>query len=191
MTMIPSFRIYGLVLLLSVFYRIPNSHSQTIPLAADKGPKIEWLTFEEAYQRIKKKPKMVFVDVYTEWCGWCKKMDSQTFSNPEIADYMNKTFYCVKLDAERKDTVVLDSVVFVNPNPENKRSSHRLAVELLRGKMSYPSYVFLNKKGEMITVVPGFHPPKEFEPMLHFFGDGAWEKMKWEEFSEGFKGKVQ
>ncbi len=86
------------------------------------GEKIHWYSFEEAYKLNKKKPKKIFVDVFTDWCGWCKKMDAETFTNPVISKYMAKHFYCVKLNAERKDTVIIDGVKFTNPNPGSKRS---------------------------------------------------------------------
>jgi len=156
-----------------------------------KETPVKWYAFEDAYRLNKKKPKKMFIDVYTEWCGWCKKMDAETFTNPVIAKYMNEHFYCVKLDAERKDTVVLDGQAFVNPNPASKRSTHRLAVELLRGKMSYPSYVFLNEKGQMLTVVSGYQPAKEFEGVINFFGQDAYIKSSWEEYRAGFRGVLK
>ena len=112
------------------------------------GEKIRWYSFEDAYKLNKKKPKKIFIDVFTDWCGWCKKMDAETFVNPVISEYMMKHFYCVKLNAERKDTIVIDGVTFTNPNPTGRRSTHQIAVELLKGNMSYPSYVFLNEKSQ-------------------------------------------
>jgi len=156
-----------------------------------KGAAIRWYSFEEAYKLRKKKPKRMVVDVYTEWCGWCKRMDAETFMDPAIIKYMNSHFYCVKLDAERKDTVVLDGVRMVNPNPGNKRSTHQLANELLHGSMSYPSYVFLNEKGQYIVTIPGYHKPREFEAMLNFFGEGAYENLKSEEFQRKFDEYLQ
>jgi thioredoxin-related protein len=156
--------------------------------------KFKWYTFEEAHALNKKNPKSpkkIFVDVYTDWCGWCKKMDAETFANPVIADYMNDHFYCVKLDAERKDTIMIDGIKLVNPNPTVKRSTHQLANELLRNQMSYPSYVFLNEKGESITVVPGFHQAKEFEAILSYFGSDAYLTTKWEDYIAKFQGKLK
>lgn len=154
-------------------------------------PKIHWMNFVQAYDLSKKNPKKIFVDVYTGWCGWCKRMDATTFADPVIVDYMNKNYYNVKMDAEGKDTVVIEGTLFVNPNPESNRSSHQLAIELLRGKMSYPSYVFLNDKSQLITVVAGYQPAKEFEPILHYFGDNAYINQPWEEFRAKFKGEVK
>jgi thioredoxin-related protein len=168
--------------------------SQNTPLGASesKSEKIKWYSFEEAYKLNKKKQKKVFIDVFTDWCGWCKKMDAETFANPVISEYMSKHFYCVKLDAERKDTVIIDGVTFTNPNPSSKRSTHQLAVELLKGKMSYPSYAFLNEKGQWMTVVAGYQKAKDFEVLLHYFGDGAYEKqIPWEEFKTSFVGEIK
>ncbi|HNW74433.1 MAG: DUF255 domain-containing protein [Bacteroidales bacterium] len=156
-----------------------------------KEEKIQWRTFEEAYKLNKKKPRKIFVDVYTDWCGWCKKMDAETFAQPLIVKYMNQNFYNVKLNAERKDTVVLDGVKFVNPNPSASRSTHQLANEMLRGQMSYPSYAFLNEKGQLISVVPGYHPAVEFESIIKYFGQDAYLNTKWEDWQSRFKGELK
>jgi len=165
--------------------------SQDVKKSPVKEVKVKWYSFEDAYALNKKKPKKIFVDVFTEWCGWCKKMDAETFANPVIADYMNEHFYCVKLDAERKDTIILDGMKLVNPNPAVKRSTHQLANELLRGQMSYPSYVFLNEKGQSISVVPGFHKAKEFEVILSYFGSDAYLQKKFEDYNAGFQGSIE
>ena len=162
----------------------------------DKSPtqqdKIKWYSFEEAYKINKKKPRKIFIDVYTDWCGWCKRMDAETFTNPVIVKYMSKNFYCVKLDAERKDTVIIDGVTFVNPNPNSKRSTHVLAQDLLNGNMSYPSYVFLNEKRMKMAVIPSYHPAKEFETIIHYFGDDAFDKkIPWEDFRSTFSGEIK
>ncbi len=71
-------------------------------------------------------------------------MDASTFVDPVIVKMMNENFYAVKLDAEQKDTIWFQDNAFVNPNPEGRKSSHQMAQALLKGKMSYPSFVFLN-----------------------------------------------
>ncbi|HQQ12888.1 MAG TPA: DUF255 domain-containing protein [Bacteroidales bacterium] len=153
-------------------------------------PKIKWLTFEEALTKSKKTPKKLFMDMYTDWCGWCVKMDESTFANPVIAAYINENFYPVKFNAERQDTVMFEGKAYVNANPGKKRSSHQLAQALMQGKMSYPSYVFMGEDLKVLTVVPGYYPADQFEPILHYFGTDAYKKSDWQTFSAGFKGKV-
>jgi thiol:disulfide interchange protein len=49
-----------------------------------KGP-INWLSLEEASSLYESNPKPMFIDVYTDWCGWCKKMDASTFQDINLA----------------------------------------------------------------------------------------------------------
>jgi thioredoxin-related protein len=154
--------------------------------------KIEWLSFEKAIELNKNYPKKkIFVDVYTDWCGWCKKMDATTFSNIEIIRYIKENFYAVKLNAESKDTIVVDGKPFYNLNPQNTRSTHQLAEILLNNKMSYPSYVFLDELARPIFVVPGYMTAANFEPVLNYVAENMYYKMPWEVFQKQFKGKVQ
>ena len=64
---------------------------------------INWMSLEEAMEAGKKQKKKVFIDVYTDWCKWCKVMDERTFNQPEVIEYMNKNFYAcqVKCGAKR------------------------------------------------------------------------------------------
>ena len=111
------------------------------------------MSWTEAIQANKKKPKLIFVDVYTGWCGWCKVMDQKTFSDPDVAKYMSDNFYCVKLDAEQKDPIVYNKHTFVY-KPEFR--AHELAISMLDSQMSYPSFVFFNSKEQRIQIVKGY-----------------------------------
>ena len=66
-----------------------------------KGAEIQWLTMEEAYEKTQKEPKKILVDVYTDWCGWCKVMDRGTFRDEKVVAYVNEHYYAVKFDAEQ------------------------------------------------------------------------------------------
>jgi len=156
------------------------------PVIAQEG--IKWYSFEEALELNKKKPKKLFVDLYTDWCGWCKKMDKETFTDPVIARFLNENFYPIKFDAESAEPVVVNGTEFVNPNPGKRRSSHQLAVALLNGKMSYPSFAFLDNEVKLITVLPGYNTPEKLEPVLHFITDEAYKNMSFQDFQAGFKG---
>lgn len=174
-------RIIAILIFINIF---SLSYSQ-------KKGKINWVSFEQSVELGKKNPKPIFIDVYTNWCGWCHKMDATTFKHPEIVKFMNDNFYAVKLNAEMKDTVRFDTTIFVNPNPNGRRSSHQLAIALLQGKMSYPSYVFLNDKFQKISTVPGYHDAKFFEKIINYFADEAYKEKSFEEYSEEFKSKIE
>ncbi|MDR0414048.1 MAG: DUF255 domain-containing protein [Prevotellaceae bacterium] len=151
---------------------------------------IKWHTFEEAVELCKKQPKKIFIDVYTDWCGWCKVYDRNTFANPEIAEYMNRHFYSVKLNAEAYDTIRFQGHMFVNPGNGAPRSTHTLAASLLNGKMSYPTVVFMNEQVQILHVQNGYLPPEQFAPFMVYIGEAWYDPSRntsWEDFNKTFR----
>ncbi len=127
----------------------------------------------KAYQENPKgsvKPKKFFVDVYTGWCGWCKKMDNSTFKDPNIIAIMNQYYYPVKLDAEMNDTIIFDNHTFINPgNAQGKRGTHQLAASILDFQMSYPSYVILDENISRLVIYKGYKPTDDLLGVLLFY----------------------
>lgn len=159
-------------------------------LSADVEGKINWHTFQEAIELSKKEKKKIFIDVFTDWCGWCKVMDKGTFTHAVIAKYMNDHYYCVKLNAEMKDTIVFNNYTFVNPSPNGPRSAHQLASSLLNNKLSYPTTVYLDENFNILTQVPGYLKPEQMEPIMKYFGDNIYQGVKWEDFQKTFIGEI-
>lgn len=143
--------------------------------------KIQWLSLDEASKIAEKTGKKILVDVYTNWCGWCKIMDQKTFSNAEVIQLINANYLAVKLNAETKDSLVYKGVKF-GFNPEKR--ANQLAYLLLNGKMSYPTTVILNEKSEILTPIAGFIEPSIMVKVLKYYGENHHLKMKWEEFEK-------
>jgi thioredoxin-related protein len=150
---------------------------------ATKQNDIKWMTTDEVQVAMKKKPKRVFIDVYTGWCGWCKVMDKKTFSNQEVIKYMNEHFYAVKLDAERTDTLRFAGKMYYYV-PDYKANT--LAVELLRGQMSYPTSVILEENFQTPQVVPGYLDVPTIERVLRYINENNKTKS-WDDYSKDFK----
>ncbi|UOB17039.1 thioredoxin family protein [Abyssalbus ytuae] len=144
---------------------------------------INWLTWEEAVKKAEtdKNPKKIFVDVYTDWCGWCKKMDRDTFNHPEVSAYMNEHFYMVKMDAEGKDPITYNGKTF-NYVPQGKRGYHELAAALLQGRMSYPTVIFLNEKQQILSPVPGYQKADNFLKIAKYFGNNIYLEKNWQDY---------
>ncbi|NCF53210.1 MAG: DUF255 domain-containing protein [Bacteroidetes bacterium] len=147
--------------------------------------KIQWMSIEEAYALTltESTPKKIFIDVYTDWCGWCKRMDKATFQNPEVAEYMNEHYYNVKFDAEQKESIEIlgNTFEFV---PQGNRGYHELAAALLNGKMSYPTVIFMNGKFEMLSPVPGYQEAGPFMSIAKYFGDNIYTEKSWQDYSQ-------
>ena len=160
-----------------------------ISLNAQQQGKVKWYTLEEAEKLAMANPKPIFVDTYTDWCSWCKRLETETFSNPVIAEILNTRFYPVKFNAESKDEITFRGMKFVNDGKYGR--THQLTVALLKDKIGYPSLIFFNEKIELLTVLPGFRTAKDIEPVLNFFADKAYDKKTFDEYTATFKGSVK
>lgn len=146
--------------------------------------KIQWVSIDTLDKVLKDSAtndKHIFIDVYTEWCGWCKRMDATTFSDPEIVEVMNKYFIPVKFDAEQKDSIQFSGRTF-NYVPNGRRGYNELAAALLQNKMSYPTVVFLNEKTQMIQPLSGYRSAKDLKPILLYIGKGIYKEQPFQEY---------
>jgi len=154
---------------------------------AEEKKKINWLDIETAQEKLKDEPKKLIVDVYTTWCGWCKKMDAGTFSHPVIVDYINEHYYAVKLNAESKKEITFNGVTYKNPNPGGRRSTHELAsIAAVNGRLGYPTIVYIDEELNLITQVASYMDAKTLEPVIHFFAEEAYKTMSYEDFTSTF-----
>ncbi|MBM3420869.1 MAG: DUF255 domain-containing protein [Bacteroidetes bacterium] len=158
-------------------------------ISVQAGAQVKWLTIEEAEKMALKEPRPLFIDTYTDWCSWCKKLDADTFSNPVIAEILNSKFYPVKFNAEGKEPVTFKGTKFINDGKNGR--THQLAIALLQGKLGYPSMVFFNEKVELLTIQPGYLGPKDLEPLISFIAGKAYLTQNFEQFTASFKGNVK
>jgi len=152
--------------------------------------KVKWYSVEEAVELAAANPRKILIDIYTDWCGFCKRMEAETFNNPAVARYINRNYYPVKFNSETRDTIYFQGHKFINEG-EGRRSAHQFSIALLQGRMSYPSVVYLNEEGELLTSVPGFMTPEKIEPILRFFAEDHYLTQPWEAYQESFTGSFR
>lgn len=172
-----------LIAIVTIFSAVSSAYKPTAE------SKINWMTWEQAQAAQKKNPKKIFVDVYTDWCGWCKKMDATTFSHPEIIRYVNENYYAVKFDAEQKAPILFKGKEYKFV-PQGNRGYHELAANLMNNKMSYPTTLYLDEQLNLLSPVPGYLEPQTFEVIINYFGSNAFRQTTWEEYQKTFKGKI-
>ena len=133
---------------------------------------VNWITFEQAVQFSQSKPKKVLIDVYTDWCGWCKRMDKTTYEDPSVVNYINKHFYAVKLNAESSKQITYNGKQMTEQNLSGQ----------VFGVSGYPCTVYLDEKLRVLSPVPGYQDVAMFNKINRFFAENYYQKMSLDDF---------
>lgn len=139
--------------------------------------KINWHTLSEAIELNRDEPRKFIVDVYTDWCGWCKRMDATTFSDEGVAQYINENFYAVKFDAEMKDSLTLGEKTYYFID-QGRRGYHEVAAILTKGRLSYPTIVYLDEELRHIEVEPGYKNAEQLSEKLIYYNEEKYKVRK-------------
>ncbi len=128
--------------LMSISFFIPA------PLRAQEWESVRWLSFEELEDSLAIKPKKVFIDFYTDWCTYCRKMDKVVFTKQEVIDVLNEQYYAVRFNAETDSTITFGGQQFVNDQVGKSRTPiHQIAqlLALREGRFIAPTLVLLDE----------------------------------------------
>jgi thioredoxin-related protein len=146
---------------------------------------INWITWAEAEALSATEKRKIMVDLYTDWCGWCKKMDAATFQQSYISEYVNDHFYAIKFNAEMKEDLVFRGKTY-SFVANGRRGYHELAAQITNGRLGYPTVVFLDEEMEVIQALPGYKEPGEFEKIISYFAEDYHKKMSWDKYHQSY-----
>ncbi len=164
---------------------ITNSVKKAASLGEVNPVRVKWMTLDEALEKSKTEKRKIFVDVVTDWCGWCKRMDSTTFVNPAVAEYLNEHYYPVKFNAEQQEDITFKDKTY-HFKKNGARGFHELAAEWLNNRLSYPTAVFLDENQGVIQPLPGYQDASKMEAILNYFGTDSHKKTPWESYEKSF-----
>lgn len=153
------------------------------PAGAAPTPALAWRAWDPGLEEARVSGRPVLVNVYTDWCGWCRRMKADVYSRAEIRRYLDSHFVTVTLNAEGADPARYEGRSY---------TSRSLAARF--GVKSYPTTIFLRPDGAHLVNVPGYVESADFMKVLRFIGDGHMERgVSFKEFSErpGSGGAVQ
>ncbi len=152
----------------------------TAPGLAGEKKELTWTNFNDGLEQAKKNEKHLLIDVYTSWCGWCKKMDKDVYGNDSVAQYLNQHFILVKLDAESQEKVTY------NGKPLTER-----ALAEYFGVAAYPTTVFLESDGKLVSPVEGYIEAETFLDVTKFIGESLYKKMTWKEYQSKTENSIK
>ena len=181
----------------SVEQKPESSLSNTTPAVLTSettDESFKWYTVMEAIELQKTTNKKIFIDVFTTWCGPCKMLEANTFSNPTIRTLLAEYYIPAKFNAESGDTIVFNGETYTNPkySPTPRQSTHPFAIYIASTPqgLGYPTMVFLDEKLEMIQPIPSYVTPDQLEPILTYFGTDAFKTTDWQTYLSTFKSNL-
>lgn len=144
---------------------------------------IKWMTLEKAVEAQKTTPKKIFIDAYTVWCGPCKMLDKNTFSNKDVANYVNENYYAVKFNAEGNEVINFNDKTYknpgFNPNTSGRNSAHELSGYF--GVRAYPTMLFLDENANLLSPITGYQTPRQLEIFLKIFAKDHYKTIQSQE----------
>jgi len=137
---------------------------------------VVWLAWDQAMSDAQSQGKFIVVDVYTDWCHWCKVMDEKTYVDPAVAGLMKESFVAVKLNAERA-------------NPVNFKGKAYTEMDLARNFdiSGFPTTMFLASDGTVIGKIPGYIEAPMFKKILEYLTSGSYKSMSLDQYLSGKK----
>lgn len=144
----------------------------TLAALAAPARAVDWRSWDDGLARAKSGKRYMVVDVYTDWCGWCRRMEADVYARRDVSEYLASKFVTVKLNAESGELV---------HRGERSMSARTLASQFQ--VTGYPTTIFLTPDGERLANLPGYVPADKFLLMLRYIGDGHMDRgEKWEDF---------
>ena len=134
---------------------------------------LKWKPFEAAFDKARGDDKKVLLDVYTDWCVWCKRLDSNVYTDQRVVSYLGKHYVVVKMNAEDTTNVTYKT-----------RTSTKVELAHAFGVRGYPTIIFFDSKGEAITSIPGYVDANRFLAVAKFIGEDYYKKMTWDNYQK-------
>ncbi len=152
--------------------------------------KIEWQDWTSGINKGQQQKKKYIVDLYTDWCGWCKKMDKTTFQDSFITDYISEHYVAIKFNAEQREPITFKNEEYVFTKG-GRRGYHALAAKITNSQLRYPTIVFLDENANVIQAIPGFQSPENLERIMTYFAEDHHKTTPWVVYQRNYQRELK
>ena len=125
-----------------------------------------WMSIQDVEKQMATEKRKIFISVYTDWCGFCKKMDATTFRDDGVVKRLREDYYAVKFDAETKQTINFAGKQFKYVATSARGGYNQLAAALTRGRLAYPTCVILDEELKVFKIIPGYQSARALSEIL-------------------------
>ncbi len=146
---------------------------------------IKWHTLEEAQKLNNKEPRKIMVEVYTDWCTWCSQFENKTLTHPHIVQYINATFYAVRINPEKLSKINWKDEEYLFKE-SGKRVINEWFILHAQGHLSFPSLIFFDENLNTIQNIPGYHDEVDMARIINYFGSNAYKNTPWVKYTQVF-----
>jgi thioredoxin-related protein len=176
-------KISFLVIIITVFWifascsKSSEKENDAKAVTAGGEATVTWHDFNDGLKIAAARKKPVIMDFYADWCGWCRKMETEVFTDKEVAARLSDNYVCVRLHTDR------------NPGETIKYKNHVLTKQefaMMLGVQGLPTLVFLDRDGNLITKIPGFINKSMMLPLLSYIKDECYlNKVPFQDYMDG------
>lgn len=171
----PFFAVLGLLAFApSVTAQILMQEPEPQPSAAEYPEDApDWQVFGEAVADAQAEGDLVLVHAYAVWCGWCRRLDADVYTDDAVQAYLSEHYEVTRLDTESPQEIDFFGGTV---------TMRELASAL--GLSSTPTTVFFTADGQYINKAPGYWPPEKFVLLLRYVEEEAYEMMNFQDYAE-------
>jgi thioredoxin-related protein len=158
--------------------------------------KVNWMSVQQAIEQAQKdgdNAKLIFIDCYTSWCGWCKVLDQKSFSNDTVAAILNYYFYPCKFNAEGSEVITINGESYNPTTRSGKAGTHELMKVIWEGQRGggYPTISIRHSDFTPIDCIMGFLGPDELQMALVYYAEKYNRQMSFEKFKSNYEDKYR
>ncbi|MEO0558684.1 MAG: thioredoxin fold domain-containing protein [Bacteroidota bacterium] len=157
-----------LALLIAALPATAQTNAGVIP---DDAP--NWRSMDEAITLATANDRLLVLHSYTVWCGWCARMDRETYTNDAVQAYLGTHYEATRVDLESQEVVQF--------------FEHTVSMAALANALQVsatPTTVFVDSDGSLITKMPGFQDAETFLHALRYVKEEAYEHVSFAEYIE-------